>query len=90
MLGRPLPPPPPPLPTAITLSIANSCSLPGSYKLNLVCRAWREGLVAARAVWECVAIDPRKKASTNRWVAPECRPPSLAARSSLCAAVYVY
>lgn len=38
------------------------------YKLNLVCRAWREGLVAARAVWECVAIDPRKKASTNRSV----------------------
>ncbi|PRW51167.1 leucine rich repeat [Chlorella sorokiniana] len=38
------------------------------YKLNLVCRAWREGLVAARAVWECVAIDPRKKASTNRRV----------------------
>ena len=64
--------PPPPLP----LRCHHACALPSprpvcpnSYKLNLVCRAWREGLVAARAVWECVAIDPRKKASTNRWVA---------------------
>lgn len=49
---------------------AVACLLPprDRFKLNLVCRGWREALEDAPQVWEAVVIDPRKKASTSRRV----------------------
>ncbi|KAL4421410.1 hypothetical protein ABPG75_010701 [Micractinium tetrahymenae] len=38
------------------------------FKLNLVCRGWRDALEDAPQVWDAVTIDPRKKASTSRRV----------------------
>ncbi|KAL4432162.1 hypothetical protein ABPG77_005924 [Micractinium sp. CCAP 211/92] len=49
---------------------AVACLLPprDRFKLNLVCRGWRQALEDAPQVWEAVTIDPRKKASTSRRV----------------------
>ncbi|PSC73680.1 adenylate cyclase [Micractinium conductrix] len=49
-------------------SVAAKLPLRDRFKLNLVCRSWRQGLEDAPQVWEAVTVDPRRKASTSRRV----------------------